>query len=78
MLHSWIQNMLIAQAAGKKKKGGGDLIYLPTAEFHLITLLEADFIPACRLGSEDLFCASLAGTLKTCTASTTGSLGNLK
>lgn len=45
--------------------GGGAVIYLPTAEFHLITLLEADFIPAYRLGSEDLFCASLAGGLKT-------------
>lgn len=53
--------MLIPQAAEKK----GDLIYLPTAEFHLITLLETDFIPACRLASEELFCPSSARTLKT-------------
>lgn len=47
--------MLIPQAAGKKKKKR-DLIYLPKAEFHLITFFEADFIPACTLSSEKLFC----------------------
>lgn len=54
MSHSWIQNMLIPQAAEKEKKG--DLTYLPKPEFHLITFFGADFIPGCSLGSEKLFC----------------------
>lgn len=50
--------MLIPQAAEKK----GDLIYLPKAEFHLITFVEADFIPVCSLGSKKLFCTPSART----------------
>lgn len=52
--------MLIPQAAGKR----GDFIYLPTAEFCLIALLETDFIPAYSLASKELLYSSLTRTLK--------------